>query len=340
MEEGGGMGGGGMGASIFEHFFGGGGMGGGGGRGGPRGPRKTEDVVHGLAVTLEDLYKGKLTKMKISRKVVCKTCTGSGGKDGKAPKTCDGCRGRGIRLVVHQLGPGMIQQMQTTCDECSGTGEKMADADKCGDCKGRKVVTDKEVIEVHIAPGMQHNQKITLYGKADEAPGFEAGDIVFVLQQKEHERFERKGDDLYLKQKVSLAEALCGFKFVINHLDGRQLLVCSCEGEVLSPGLVKGVANEGMPVHKQSYKGTLFLTFEIEFPPSIPVDLQEKLSELLPPAARPKYDDSAVEEVVLSVDHNDRRRGAGARQGDAYDSDEEYGAGGGPGGQRVQCAQS
>lgn len=50
---GGGGGHGGM-ADIFDMFMGGGGR---GGRGGPR-ERKSEDVMHKLAVSLEELYNG------------------------------------------------------------------------------------------------------------------------------------------------------------------------------------------------------------------------------------------------------------------------------------------
>lgn len=62
------------------------------------------------------------------------------------------------------------------------------------------------------------------------------GDIVFVLQQKEHPKFKRKGDDLFVEHTLSLTEALCGFQYVLTHLDGRQLLIKSQPGEVVKPG--------------------------------------------------------------------------------------------------------
>jgi DnaJ homolog subfamily A member 2 len=63
------------------------------------------------------------------------------------------------------------------------------------------------------------------------------GDIVFVLQLKDHPKFKRKYDDLYIKHTISLTEALCGFQFVLTHLDGRQLLIKSDPGEVIKPGM-------------------------------------------------------------------------------------------------------
>jgi hypothetical protein len=67
-------------------------------------------------------------------------------------------------------------------------------------------------------------------------PDTVTGDIVFVLQLKEHPKFKRKGDDLFVEHTLSLTEALCGFQFPLTHLDGRQLLIKSNPGEIVKPG--------------------------------------------------------------------------------------------------------
>ena len=55
---------------------------------------------------------------------------------------------------------------------------------------------------------------------ADEAPGKEAGDLVFVLQMQKHAVFKRRGADLYMEKDITLLEALTGVKFVLEHMDG------------------------------------------------------------------------------------------------------------------------
>lgn len=70
-------------------------------------------------------------------------------------------------------------------------------------------------------------------------PDTATGDIVFVLQQKEHPKFKRKGEDLFVEHTLSLTEALCGFQFILTHLDGRQLLIKSEPGEVVKPGRLR-----------------------------------------------------------------------------------------------------
>lgn len=79
-----------------------------------------------------------------------------------------------------------------------------------------------------------HFETISLYSFLQ--PDTLTGDIVFVLQQKENAKFKRKGDDLFVEHTLSLVESLCGFQFILTHLDSRQLLIKSLPGEVVKPG--------------------------------------------------------------------------------------------------------
>ena len=97
-----------------------------------------------------------------------------------------------------------------------------------------------QVIPRHCAlQGMKHNDKITFSREGDQHPDIKIpGDVVIVLQEKKHERFERKGQDLVMHKTISLAEALCGFSFPIKHLDGRTLLVKCVPAAILPVGAV------------------------------------------------------------------------------------------------------
>jgi len=86
---------------------------------------------------------------------------------------------------------------------------------------------------VQIDKGMKHGQKIVLQGMANEEPGTVPGDVVFVLAQKEHAKFVRKGDDLLYQQKLKLSQALCGGTFIIEQLDGRKLVLKTEPGQVM-----------------------------------------------------------------------------------------------------------
>jgi DnaJ family protein A protein 2 len=218
---------------LFSQLFGGGGFFG-GGPSRQQGPRKSKDLLHRVNVTLEELYKGKTTKLALTRNVICSKCAGKGGKEG-AVRSCAACQGRGIRVTLRQMGP-MIQQIQQPCDECSGSGEVINHKDKCKVCNGKKTVSEKKMLEVHIDKGMKGGQTITFRGESDQAPGVTPGDVVIVVEEKPHDRFQRKENDLFTAVEIDLLTALGGGQFAIRHLDDRALVVTILPGEVIKHG--------------------------------------------------------------------------------------------------------
>lgn len=80
------------------------------------------------------------------------TSTGIGGKKGSVEK-CPLCKGRGMQIHIQQIGPGMVQQIQTVCIECKGQGERINPKDRCENCSGAKVTREKKIIEVHVEKG-------------------------------------------------------------------------------------------------------------------------------------------------------------------------------------------
>lgn len=119
----------------------------GGGRGKQSGPKKGKSVLHPVKATLADLYNGKTSKVVVNRDRICSKCNGVGGKAGSV-QTCSGCKGRGMRTYMQQLGPGMYSQSTRPCDDCQGQGETVSEKDKCKTCEGKKVVKEKKILEV------------------------------------------------------------------------------------------------------------------------------------------------------------------------------------------------
>ncbi|BFZ19273.1 hypothetical protein BsWGS_22312 [Bradybaena similaris] len=335
---------GGFGGSMFDDIFGGlggffGGFHGMDHMGGMR-PRRGEDTLHPLRVSLEDLYNGKTAKLQLSKTIVCKKCHGLGGRNG-ATQPCRKCNGRGIQVQMRQLGPGMVQQLHSTCSDCHGEGEVIRERDRCHECGGRKVCNETKILEVHLDKGMRSGQRIPFRGEGDQQPGVEPGDVIIVLQQKEHEVFTRKGDDLFMEHDISLVEALCGLQFNVKHLDDRDLVIQSLPGEVITPGKMKVVVGEGMPHYRNPFeRGNLFIGFKISFPENNFSGLEQlKLLEaVLPPRPLEEIPTGEhVEEVNLTdFDASRGFEGTSGRQ-EAYhedDDDEDR-----QGHQGVQCHQ-
>merc|ERR1711871_1071043 len=202
-----------------------------------------------------------------------------------AEKVCSDCNGRGAKVQLRQIGPGMVQQIQSACPCCKGAGKTISEKDKWKTCKGEKVIKDRKILEVNVEKGMKNGQKIKFSGEADEAPDTIPGDVVFVVQEREHDTFKRKGADLVKTMNISLAESLCGFTRTITHMDGRVLRIDSKPGAVVKPDSVKMIQGEGMPYHGNPFsKGRLFVHFRVDFPATVSPDMCKNLIAALPKA--------------------------------------------------------
>jgi len=63
-----------------------------------------------------------MKEVTVTRYRVCNDCDGKGGSN---CFKCEACKGSGVRMKVMQVGPGMMTQVQTRCDQCEGKGETM-----------------------------------------------------------------------------------------------------------------------------------------------------------------------------------------------------------------------
>jgi len=216
--------------------------------------------------------------------------------------TCKTCNGRGIRVIVRQLGPGMMQRMEAACNDCQGRGEIIPEKDKCLNCKGKKVIAESTDLEINVDKGMTNGQRITFHEKANQEPGVTPGDIIILLQEKDDGScpFVRRGDDLIYKHNLTLSEALTGYRFPLTHLDDRVLVIQSQPNDIVKPGDIRIIDGEGFPKYKNPFlKGNLYIKFHIEFPTAeqLSEEVQQKLIELLPP--KPTSDiQEEVEECI------------------------------------------
>lgn len=99
--------------------------------------------------------------------------------------------------------------------------------------------------------------------------------IILIKERKEHPVFKRDGDNLSCNVKLSLKEAIMGFKNkkLCKHLDGRVIIASHNMGDVIKPGAKRMISREGMPIFNSTNdaRGDLTITFKIEFPDRIQV---------------------------------------------------------------------
>ncbi|KAK3337143.1 hypothetical protein B0T19DRAFT_411638 [Cercophora scortea] len=337
--EGGAGGGGGMAAEdLFAQFFGGGGGGFGGGLGGmfggmnhQRQQAKAKTIHHTHNVSLEDIYRGKVSKLALQRSILCPKCDGRGGKEGSV-RRCTGCDGHGMKTMMRQMGP-MIQRFQTVCNECNGDGEIFKDKDRCKQCGGKKTVVDRKVLHVHVDRGVKSGTKVEFRGEGDQAPGMAAGDVVFQIEQKPHARFTRRDDDLLYQAEIELVTALAGGTIFIEHLDERWLSVDILPGEAIAPNAVKMIRGQGMPSYRHHDFGNMYIQFAVKFPEKGWTEdpaAFEALRKILPPATHATLPPD--ESMTEPADLEDVENGAKGFGNTPMEEDDE------PQAERVQCA--
>lgn len=143
--------------------------------------------------------------------------------------------------------------------------------------------TEDKVLEIQVQPGWKSGTKIRFPRAGNEGPNGEAQDLVFVVEDKPHSRFERDGNDLIARVPVPLVEALAGDggRRVVEHLDGRKLQVPLPAG-VVKPGQETKIGGEGMPIRKGTQgKGDLRVRWEVTFPDRLTPAQKEGVRKVL-----------------------------------------------------------
>ena len=262
---------------IFENIFSGNGF---GPRFHPQRKRRGKSRKEEIPIELEDLYNNNVKKIEIKQKVCCLDCSGRGVKDSSFIKQCTACDGKGMVMRIMQMGPGMIHQTTAPCDKCGGKGKHIDKRGICSICNGEKFVIKNKVINLPIEKGFKDNKKIVIPDMAHYDPDAdEQGDLVLVLKILEHPTFKRDGFNLIIEKNILLSEALCGVKFKLYHLDGRELMIKT--EDIIKPNEEYILENEGLS--RDEYRsGDLIVRFNIIFPDSLSKERKHYISKILP----------------------------------------------------------
>ena len=113
---------------------------------------------------------------------------------------------------------------------------------------------------------MEDGRPIVFERQAEQSPEYLPGDVVFTLRQQGHPYFKRIGSNLYTELKISLKDAILGFRRRIKHLDDHEADI-DCREDITQPFSVKVIKEEGMPVSGiPSQKGDLHTRLVVNLP--------------------------------------------------------------------------
>ncbi|QSX05809.1 molecular chaperone DnaJ [Sedimentibacter sp. zth1] len=253
---------------IFGDVFGG------GGRSSARrnGPRQGSDLKIKLNIKFEEAAFGTKKEIKINRIEKCSTCGGSGAKNGTSKKKCSTCGGTGTVRTVQRTPFGQFASTQT-CSTCGGTGEVVEHP--CQACNGSGKEKKTRNITINIPAGVDTNSVIPLRGEGNHGEkGGPSGDLYVYISVKEHDIFERDGNDVWCEIPISFTKAALGGYIEVPTLEGK---VKYDIPEGTQTGTVFRLKNRGIKNVRGINKGDQYVRVKIE----VPKKLTEKQKNIL-----------------------------------------------------------
>lgn len=258
---------GGGGGSMFDDLFGGGG----GRRRDSSGKKRGSDLRYDLEITLEEAAEGVEKELEIEKYANCQPCSGSGSKSGSGgAKTCATCGGRGA--VARQAG---IFIQQSTCPDCRGNGQVIADP--CSNCNGEGRAQAPERVSIRIPAGVDDGTRLRSTGKGDAGlRSGPSGDLYVFLHLKDHDIFQRDGEELYCEVPVPFATAALGGELEVPTLTGAATIKVPAGTQGATTFRLR---DRGMPSLSSGRKGALNVEVQVEVPTKLNKEQKEKLAE-------------------------------------------------------------
>ncbi len=252
---------------IFGDIFNGGRRGGGGGQQVFRGA----DLSYAMEITLEEAARGKDAQIRIPSWDACETCKGSGAKPGTSAKTCSTCNGAG---TVH-MRQGFFS-IQQGCPNCHGTGKIIPEP--CTTCNGAGKLKRQKTLEVKSPGGINEGMRIRSAGNGEPGTnGGPAGDLYIEIRIKDHDIFERDGDDLHCTVPVSFTTVALGGSIEVPTLAGQAEIELP---EGTQHGKTFRLRGKGIKGLRSSYPGDLYAHVSVETPVKLSEHQRKLLKEL------------------------------------------------------------
>ncbi len=270
----------------FSGFGGSGGFGGfedifsdifGGGFGGFKSSRKHEpvqekgdDVTLELNISFMDAAKGCQRDISYTRNEPCKSCRGTGAKNGTAYKTCEKCHGAGE--VQYSTSNGIFRSVSVRpCDECHGTGKKILE--QCPDCRGKGYLKTTTKLSLDIPAGADTGSYIRKIGYGDASKnGGESGDLIIVINVEPSKIFKRKKFDLYVQVPIDFKTAVMGGNISVPLID-ETIFYSIPEGT--QSGKVFFIRGKGIKTSRGT--GDLYIEVIVEVPTKISQEQKKAL---------------------------------------------------------------
>lgn len=245
------------------------------GRGRRSSRKRGTDLQIKMKLTLEEIAKGTEKKIKIKKQVLCPVCEGSGSQKDQGTTTCPTCNGNG---EVRQVSNSFFGQFVniTTCSRCGGEGTIIKQP--CDKCYGEGRITGEEVISVSVPAGVSAGNYLNLSGKGNIGMrGGPAGDLLVLIDEIEHDYFERHGDDILYSLFLNFSQVALGDSVDVPTLDSMVKLE-------VSPGTqshkILRLKGKGIPHLRSHGRGDLLVQVIVWTPNKLSANDRKLLEQL------------------------------------------------------------
>jgi len=138
---------------------------------------------------------------------------------------------------------------------------------------------ETETIYLPIPRGVDNNEIIIIREKGNSLSEHNKGDIKVFIKIQNDTEFERNGLDLILNKTISLKDALCGFVFDMNYLDGRVFKLNNNAGNIVTHNYNKVI--QGLGMKREEHTGNLIINFSVTFPEKLTQQQIDSLRTIL-----------------------------------------------------------
>jgi len=176
----------------------------------------------------------------------------------------------------HQAPPPTIEKIvELTLEQCYRGCSVPIDIERWSVMNGQKV-NEVENVTITFPPGMDENDALLMKGHGHSVNEQLKGDVHVGIKVINRTLFKRQGLDLILHKNIPLKDALCGFTFDINHVNGKTFTLNNAtNSSVIYPGFKKVIPELGMK--KDNITGNLIIELDIDFPDKL---TEEQISAL------------------------------------------------------------
>ncbi len=256
---------------LLESFFGGGFS-----NARRNGPEPGSHLQLDVQIDFLEAVSGVEKDIKIKRLDDCETCKGSGAAPDSKVINCSTCNGVGqVQQVINSWFGQSVRVSE--CPSCQGSGKRIEKP--CRSCHGMMLAEKNVDFPLKIPAGIESGTRMRLPHGGDKGRnGGTFGDLFILIRVKEHEKFVRDGENIFVKQNISFSLAALGGEIIVPTVEGEKSLKIPVGTQT---GRIMVMKNLGVPrINNSNRRGDQLVQLNIETPTKLSSE-EKKLFERL-----------------------------------------------------------